>query len=98
MIFGARSFLQQQVTRQVEDKDGECSVQISFQVSFELLLKANYIVVLVYEYYLLIHVSVFPFVCYKAFRGYINPMTLFPDTTVRHLTMQELEAALDHLR
>lgn len=25
-------------------------------------------------------------------------MTLFPDTAVKHLTMQELEAALDHLR
>lgn len=25
-------------------------------------------------------------------------MTLFPDMTVKHLTMQELEAALDHLR
>ena len=25
-------------------------------------------------------------------------MTLFPDIEIRHLTMQELEAALDHLR
>src|SRR5687768_10054327 len=25
-------------------------------------------------------------------------MTLFPEITVKHLTMQELEAALDHLR
>lgn len=31
-------------------------------------------------------------------RGYIRRMNLFPDIEIRHLTMPELEAALDHLR